>query len=199
MPYYEKIIIGLGNPGNDYRFNRHNTGFLFMEELYRDKGIKFGSIKKKKYSFLTIGDYEGINFAMIQPRVFMNGSGKVLSEIADFPEEKILVIHDDISFEIGSFRFKQNGGDGGHKGVRSIIETLNSRNFSRLRFGILNLDNPVAELSDYVLGNFNEDEFRITSSVFPVAIEAVKSWLTDGIEVSMNRYNMRKELQVNNG
>jgi peptidyl-tRNA hydrolase, PTH1 family len=202
MSYFEKIIVGLGNPGSMYRFNRHNTGFLFMEEFYRDSEIKYGPIKRKKNAFLTVGNYSGGNFLMVQPRVFMNGSGKAFFDIDgldDIPKEEILVIHDDISFEIGKFRLKQNGGDGGHKGVRSIIETLDTSSFSRLKIGILNLDTEVEDLSEFVLENFTEDELRIISSIFPEAIEAVKSWLTDGMVVSMNRFNIRKEIKVNNG
>jgi PTH1 family peptidyl-tRNA hydrolase len=198
-----KIVFGLGNPGSDYRFNRHNAGFLLMEQIYQDSEMKFGNIKKRKdFFFLTVGHFEGVDFVMIQPRLFMNVCGKAflgLGQMYDFIDRDILVLHDDISFELGRFKLKQNGGDGGHKGVRSIIETLDSKSFSRLKIGIQSLDRTVEDLSQFVLENFTQEELGLLTPVFPEAIKAIKTWLTDGIEVSMNRFNVRKELQVNNG
>jgi len=202
MDSAEKIIVGLGNPGSAYRFNRHNVGFLLLEEIYNDPEIKFGAIKKRKNAFLTMGDFDGVSFTMVQQRVFMNSSGALfydLEGVFDLQNMDIMVMHDDISFEIGKIKLKQNGGDGGHKGVRSIIEALDSKNFSRLKIGIRNPEISVLDLSEYVLENFTREELRILSSVFPMAIEAVKVWLKEGIEVAMNRFNVRKELEVNNG
>ena len=197
-----KIIVGLGNPGSSYRYNRHNAGYLMLEAFYQESGIIFGKIKKVRTAFLVEGVFDGIDFVMVQPRVYMNSSGAVFTStglVKETDNSEILVLHDDISFELGRIKLKQNGGDGGHKGIRSIIETLGTNEFSRIKIGILNPESTIFDLSGYVLENFTQEEFEILSSVFPEVIEAIKIWLTDGIEVSMNRFNTRKELQVNNG
>jgi peptidyl-tRNA hydrolase, PTH1 family len=191
-----KMVVGLGNPGPDYKLNRHNAGFMLMEGFYKDPDIRYEAIKRARNAFYTKGYYEGVDFVLVQPRVYMNTSGLAflnLREKFDFSDEEILVIHDDVSFDIGKFKLKQNGGDGGHKGVRSIIDSLDSKNFSRLRIGIQNPDKTIEDLSDFVLENFTQEELDILISVFPVAVDSIKAWLTEGIAVSMNMFNTRKE------
>jgi peptidyl-tRNA hydrolase, PTH1 family len=196
-----KMIFGLGNPGKSYRYNRHNAGCLLADEFYNDKEVKFDEVKKKRNFFYVKGEYNGNGFILARSRLFMNVCGESFANLIDsfnFNRENILVLHDDISFQIGIFKFKKDGGDGGHKGIRSIIENMKYKEFCRMRIGIRSSEIFYEDLSDFVLENFSRDELDILASIFPTAIEAIKTWIVDDIEIAMNRFHSRKELREEN-
>ncbi len=179
------LIVGLGNPGEEYRLTRHNIGFLVLERLAKRKGV---SLKEKTGEALW-GRGEGIILA--KPMTYMNRSGeavKVLVRYWEVPLERLLVVHDDIDLPFGRLRIKRGGGHGGHKGVHSIIASLQDDRFPRLKLGI-GRPSQKEEVVNYVLGNFTPAEEEALPAYLEKAVEAIETLLSEGIEEAMNRFN----------
>ena len=179
-----KVLIGLGNPEIKYKSTRHNTGFLIMDEILRGHEIelcdKFSSFYAKK------GD-----LIYLLPKTYMNLSGKAVIECLNFfklTNKDILVIYDDATLEFGTFRFRKEGSFGGHNGIKSIIQVLNTQTFDRLKIGV----GPVPErmdINNFVLGNFTSEELTKVSKMGEIAISAVDLWLKEGILAAQTKYN----------
>ena len=179
-----KAIIGLGNPEEKYRFTRHNTGFLMMDEILSAHNVtlsdKFNSFFGKKGDVLYL-----------LPKTYMNLSGNAVLELMNFYKLKntdILVIYDDATIEFGQFRLKKNGSFGGHNGIKSIINRIGSSDFDRLKVGV----GPVPlswTIDNFVLGNFTKDELTDVSKMAKKSVEVVNCWLKDGIEAAQNKFN----------
>jgi len=187
-PGVARLIIGLGNPGRKYAGNRHNVGFQCLDHLAEAWGLSFS--RRKHKALQAQGQIASLKVILAKPQTFMNLSGDAVGRMARFykvPPENILVIHDDLDLPLGRIRLRPEGGSGGHKGMKSIIEHLGANGFPRLRVGI---GRPThGDPVDYVLDDFTPDE-RITIDVlYERVVSAVEFWLTEGVAAAMNRYN----------
>jgi len=186
-----KLIVGLGNPGRAYRYTKHNIGFLALEELAKENNIK---IRTKRYSaILGKGEIEGKDVMLFLPLTYMNLSGKAVEEAVE--EEKIkledlLVICDDINLRLGTIRLRMKGSAGGHKGLISIIETLATGDFARLKVGI-ETDIIKGDITKYVLSPFKKKDIKKVKAVMPYIKDTVSLWVKSGPEAAMNKYNVR--------
>ena len=186
-----KLIVGLGNPGRIYKYTKHNVGFLALEEISKDNTIR---MKIKKYgSLVGQGKMFGEAVALLMPVTYMNMSGKAVAEAVK--EEKmelkdLLVICDDINLRLGTIRMRIRGSAGGHKGLASIIESLGTGDFARLRIGIAT-DLIKGDITEYVLSPFKKKERKKVNEVIDLAKDAISLWIKNGPEPAMNKYNVR--------
>jgi peptidyl-tRNA hydrolase, PTH1 family len=187
-----KIIAGLGNPGDQYCLTRHNMGFLVVDALADESGI---AVQKKKFeALLGDGRIAGHRVLIAKPQTFMNLTGISLRQVLDFyrkTAEDLLVVHDDLDLSFGTVRVKVGGGDGGHKGIRSLIEHLGDANFARVRLGIGKP--PFREdVERYVLQTFPKADLEPLAEVVRTACDAVREILGSGVQSAMNRFNTRE-------
>ena len=182
-----KLIVGLGNPGKDYINTRHNIGFMVIDYYAGPT-----SWKNKWNALYTEKNINGEKVLLIKPQTYMNLSGNSLIEFVKFYKiklEDILVIHDDLDLNVGRYRLKINSSSGGHNGIKSIIDRLGSNNFARLKIGIGS--NKEIDTKDYVLGHFNKDELETFEKLYPTFDEIITSFITNGINETMNKYNRK--------
>ncbi len=187
-----KIIVGLGNPGISYRMTRHNIGFMVVDRLAK---LNHTSIRTKRFkSLFGTGWIDSQQALFVKPMTFMNRSGEAVKRVADFfgsATDDLLVLHDDLDLPIGRLRFKQRGGDGGHQGVRSIIDSIGGNNFLRLKIGIGRPPEGM-DPANYVLGTFGKDEQSQLDQILSEAAEAVRVMLLEGLEKAMNQFQIRR-------
>lgn len=186
------LIAGLGNPGNAYSGNRHNVGFLFIKALGKKYKLKFD--KKQRNAKVTSGNILERSVILAMPQTFMNLSGQAIRSLSKkhcVPLERIIVIHDDIDLPLGKMRIKQGGGHGGHNGIRSVVQEMQSPEFIRIRLGVGRPPTSNADegVTGHVLGNFNSSEKRVLEKLFPITIEAVETIIADGLNEAMNKYS----------
>lgn len=184
-----KLIVGLGNPGEDYCMTRHNMGFMVTDEIARSAGKKFkkGFFSSEQLKMRIAGE----EVVIIKPMTFMNESGRAVVSWCrhlDLHPGNLIIIHDDMDIPLGKIRIKTKGGDAGHKGVRSIIQHMGTENFIRIRAGIGRPPEGISS-TDYVLGKFTEDELPIVIKTLRLCREAVETIITDGVEETMTRFN----------
>lgn len=182
------LIVGLGNPGRRYSRTRHNVGFMVTEEVaHRDKI----DLKDKKEGYrIGRGLIGGYNILLVEPLLYMNMSGPVIKNILrkfNIQPENLIVVHDDIDMEIGKLKIKRTGSSGGHKGVESIIQSIGSRDFIRLKIGIGREEGISAE--DYVLRRFRRHEITLIKDTIHKAADAICSIVSEGVDKAMNRFN----------
>ena len=190
------LIAGLGNIGDEYAHTRHNIGFDIADSLVRelskdDTQKKFSS--DKRYAMVSQVKLKGKLLTVIKPSTYMNLSGKAVNywmTQENIERENLLVIADDIALPFGKIRIKKSGSDGGHNGLTSIIETLGTNDFPRLRFGIGNDFHKGGQV-DYVLGKWGEEEKKSLAEKISVAVEAIKSFVTAGTERTMTHFNKK--------
>lgn len=190
-----KLIVGLGNPGEKYKLSRHNVGFDVIDLFRREVTIK-STERNRFFSLITEAQLEHEELILAKPQTYMNSSGKAVSALAlnyNIPVEHIYVIYDDLNLELGLLRIRRSGSAGGHKGVQSIIDSLESQNFPRLRIGIGQPPQDVDAI-DYVLGDFTPEERNIIEKTEIMASEALKMILLQGIEPVMNKFNSRQKI-----
>ncbi len=185
------LIVGLGNIGDEYANTRHNIGFIVADALAFAFRAKF---ETARYASVAEISYKGRSFIIVKPSTYVNLSGKAVRYW--LKKEKIspqdcLVILDDIALPLGTLRLKNKGGDGGHNGLASIIEYLETTEFPRLRIGIGN-EFAKGYQVDYVLSRWTKDEEKILIPQIEKAVELIKSFGTIGIERTMNIYNTRE-------
>lgn len=189
------LIAGLGNPGKDYELSRHNLGFLILDQLqhYWEKTetvtISNFSQENKFNALLSMAKADGQKIILAKPQTFMNLSGQAIQKIAAFYNielDRILVIHDDLDLPLGKIRFSQNSGPAGHNGIKSIIETLGTQNFTRLRIGIL-LENK--EISKKILDKFSAAERKTLEQNSDYIIEAILFFIQNGFQSTASKYN----------
>jgi PTH1 family peptidyl-tRNA hydrolase len=184
------LIVGLGNPGSEYAAHRHNVGFWVVDALARAHGLAF-SRRRGMVSLVAEGSIGDAQVVLAKPQTFMNLSGKAvgrLSQSYQIAPALLLVVFDDLDLPLGRLRLRPEGGAGGHKGMRSIIERLGTQAFPRLRVGI---DRPPGKMdpAEYVLQPFSTQELAVARDAVETAVSAVECWLTAGIEAAMGRYN----------
>lgn len=184
------LITGLGNPGIDYAGTRHNIGFDVLDALARASNISF---KDRRYGCISEFTYKSRHFHLLKPGTYMNLSGKAVSyylQALKIPLENSLVVCDDLALPLGKLRLRPRGGDAGHNGLSSIIHTLGTQNFPRLRFGIGN-DFPQGYQVEYVLGKWPEEEVKQLQDRIDTACNIIRSFGTIGLEHTMNEFNNR--------
>ena len=187
-----KFIIGLGNPGSEYKGTKHNIGFALIEALAKENNIKLK--EKLHFSIMGRGKIEGEDVTLVLPQTFMNLSGNAVGEIMrrDIKKiEYIVVVCDDINLELGHIRLKKQGSSGGHKGLESIIHMLKRDDFVRLRIGIATKVHK-GDITGYVLSPFKRKELRNVAHALALSQETIVSMLKDGIDKAMSKYNKRK-------
>jgi PTH1 family peptidyl-tRNA hydrolase len=184
-----KIIVGLGNPGEEYKNTRHNAGFAVVDALARAHRCTFTVRRCRSLIARThIGDSV---LVLVKPRTFVNLSGEAVECVLRMTESApadLLVIADDASLPFGTVRIRARGSDGGHKGLRSIIAHVCTEEFARLRIGIGSEEMP-EELTDFVLSAFSEDETDELPNVIERCCQAIETAITEGIEQAMNEFN----------
>jgi len=182
-----KLIVGLGNPGKTYFNNRHNVGFRCIDYFARLHRI---SIKERRArAKLGIGEVAETRVVLAKPRTFMNLSGQSVNRLVrhfGVPLEDLLVICDDLDLPLGKVRIRQRGGSAGHKGVESIIASLGSQDFPRIRVGI---GRPEGDEIAYVLSDFSAEERELVEEAISKVADAIYCFLAEGVEAAMNRYN----------
>ena len=189
-------MVALGNPGDAYVKTRHNAGFMVLDNLAKSLSI---SVEKKKFDALFgRGLIENSEIILAKPMAFMNLSGIPAQRILNYfkiPFKDMLVIHDDIDLAFGRLQIKENGGHGGHKGLKSIIETVGSGNFIRLRIGIGRSENNI-DVANYVLGQFNTTEKKILDRITEKACDAVVTTICKGTKKAMNIFNDKRLISL---
>ncbi len=183
------LLIGLGNPGREYRDNRHNFGFMLIDRLCIRLNARGMRVQSK--AIVTTAQYEGRKLMLAKPQTYMNLSGQSIQGLAHFyklPLEQLLVAHDDLDLPFGTLRVRPGGGPGGQKGVASTIESLGTRDFARLRLGI---GRPPGRMdpADYVLQDFSREEMKAVSEILDRAADAALCFVIDGLEKTMNKFN----------
>jgi len=191
-----KLIVGLGNPGRGYAHNRHNIGFVCLNHFARKQGIRFD--RKQGKARIGTGEVAGSKVLLARPQTYMNLSGQSVSRLMkkfNINLNDLLIIHDDLDLSLGKIRLRHGSSSGGHKGIDSIISSLGSQDFTRLRVGIGRpateglAPTSEADIVAYVLSNFTPEEKQIIVQVIPRASEAIYCLLTEGLVVAMNKYN----------
>ena len=182
-----KLIVGLGNIGKEYELTRHNVGFMLVDKY-------LGNVKYKENMNAFI--YEVVignnKIIFIKPTTYMNNSGLAVQKVVSYYNialEDILVIQDDLDLMVGNYKIKQNSSSGGHNGIKSIIAALNSDGFARFKIGIGH--NRDYDTKDYVLGKFSKEELAKINEVIEVAVQAIDTFINDGIEKTMNVYKTK--------
>ncbi len=183
------LIIGLGNPGREYRQNRHNLGFMLVDRLAVRLDARFTRLQSKALVADTL--FQDRKVILAKPQTFMNLSGQSAQGLVHFykvPLQKILVAHDDLDLPPGTIRIRPDGGSAGQKGMESILERFGTDEFPRLRMGI---GHPPGRMSDpdYVLQDFSDAELPQISAMLDRATEAVICFLTQGLAAAMNEFN----------
>jgi PTH1 family peptidyl-tRNA hydrolase len=187
-----KIIVGLGNPGIHYEWSRHNIGFMVVNRLAEVHRIPVGTRRFK--SLFGKGSIDSEPVILVKPMTYMNRSGEAVAKIVPFFKvgmKDLIVIHDDLDLPFGKLRIKQRGGDGGHQGIRSVIEAISGNNFLRLKIGV---GRPPEEMdpAEYVLTPFSGKEKSSLDNTLTRAAECLAVILHEGIETAMNRYQRGK-------
>ena len=184
------IIVGLGNPGGEYEATRHNAGFVVIDMLAEECSCAVTKLKfKSLYGTAQIGDKKCI---LMKPQTYMNNSGEAVRDAAAFykiPAERIIVVSDDISLDVGKLRIKRKGSDGGHNGLKSIIYQIQSDNFARIKMGVGKKPHPEYDLAAWVLSRFKNDEVEPLKSAAKNACDAIKLIVGEKIDMAMNKFN----------
>ncbi|MBM4387499.1 MAG: aminoacyl-tRNA hydrolase [Deltaproteobacteria bacterium] len=181
-----KLICGLGNPGRRYEKTRHSAGFVVADRIAGGGNASFRQLEDAEAAVVSE------ELILLKPLLFMNLSGKPIKRFIDrkgVKMEDLLIIHDDIDLELGRVKMKSGGGDGGHRGLRSIIAETGSRDFSRVRIGV---GRPEGDAVEHVLSRFGRDETPVFEEAIDAAVKAVDIWLAEGIQRAMNVINKRK-------
>ena len=186
----EFLIVGLGNPGKNYEFTRHNAGFLTLDHIASELDTEINNLKNNALvADVVINNHRCL---LVKPQTFMNNSGTAVRDIAKFykiPPEKIIVIFDDISLPCGKLRIRRKGTDGGHNGIKSIIYYLNSDQFPRIKIGVGGKPNPEYDLADWVLSKFGKDDTEQLKAAITKATEVLPFILDGEIDKAMNKAN----------
>lgn len=180
-----KLIAGLGNIGDKYCFTRHNAGFMVLDKLALDNNFSFREENKLRCFLAKSGD-----IIYIKPTTFMNLSGEAVRAVMDYYKinvKDILIVYDDIALDLGRIRFRANGSDGGHNGIKSIIKHVGTKEFDRLKIGIGPQPNIPSE--NFVLQNFPKEQLEELKEILKRADEAIEFYLKNDIQKAQNKFN----------
>ncbi len=183
------LIAGLGNPGREYQKNRHNVGFMFLNSFANRLGVSFGRVEMK--ALVAKVKIDGSPLVLVKPQTYMNLSGQAVGSFVRYYKislTNLLVVYDDVDLPFGTLRLRPGGGSGGHNGMKSIIQTLGSQGYPRLRIGV-NRPPGRMEAADYVLQDFTSGEAAALDDIFARANEAVMLLIQKGLDAAMNFVN----------
>ncbi len=184
------LIVGLGNYPKEYELTRHNIGFMAIDNFAKKYSADFKTETKFKADIASV-NFDGDKVLLVKPLTFMNLSGEAVQKVAAFYKidvKNILVVFDDISLDLGKFRFRSNGSDGGHNGIKSIIGMLSSDKFPRLKLGI-GPQPSFMKSESFVLQNFSQEQMHLLNKVVLTSVEAIEDYLKSGINEAQNKYN----------
>lgn len=196
-----KLIVGLGNPGMKYQFNRHNIGFRILDAFVTNNVGKDKKWKNNFFSQFLQHQFKGQKLFFAKPQTYMNLSGRAVKKIVSYygiSENEVLVVYDDIHLSLGNLRIRKRGSSGGHRGIESIIQSLETEEFPRLRIGIKNesllqkMDHP-----SFVLSNFLSEEEQYLAELITKAVKALEDLLSFGFEYAMREYNRSEKGDFN--
>jgi len=179
-------IVGLGNPGPRYASNRHNVGFMFLDRYFQRVGCSPNLVRETNYELLECGEVR-----LVRPLTYMNVSGLAVGTLVakyGVPVDDIIVVYDDVDLPLGRIRIRRKGSAGGHNGLKSIIENLKTDQFVRVRIGIGPKPEGVG-LAQFVLSDFSVQERLVLDKVLDVAVQAVQTILSEGVQKAMSLYN----------
>lgn len=182
------LIVGLGNPGDEYAYTRHNTGYMVLDAFAKASNIVFDD---RRYGFIAETTVKGRKVILLKPTTYMNLSGNAVRywmNKENIALEHLLVIVDDLSLPLGTLRLKGKGSNGGHNGLGNIQSVIGTQRYARLRVGIGN-DFPKGMQIDWVLGKYDENDMETLSPSIEKAIEIIKSFVLAGLDITMNQFN----------
>ena len=184
-----KLIVGLGNIGQKYTFTRHNVGFMLADSIALNNNLSFRENSRLKCLMTNLRN--GIDdYLIIKPTTFMNLSGESVRAVMDYYKiavEDVLIVYDDLSLELGKLRFRTNGSDGGHNGIKSVIQHLGTKEVARLKIGIGPQPNLPSEV--FVLQNFTKEELETLKGTLTKAKDGISCYFKEGIAVAQNKFN----------
>ena len=185
------IIIGLGNPGEQYKNTRHNVGFMTIDEFARKNNFPDFKLQKKSNSLVSENIIEDKKIVLAKPQTFMNESGKAVKQLASQKESEIIVIHDDIDLPLGKLKIIKERGSAGHKGVESIIQSVGNDGLVRFRIGIgASTETPKdTKAMEIVLKSFSTEDQKIVDETINKTADALALYIREGLEKAMNEYN----------
>lgn len=184
-----KVIVGIGNIGKKYLLTKHNIGFIVLDIFSEKHKLSY---YQEKINYLYTGSvFDTSSFLLVKPKTFVNRTGLAIKDLMfeyNITPEDVLVIVDDLNLPMGKIRIRNNGGDGGHNGLKSIINTLESKNFPRIRFGIGN-NFEDGEMADYVLSNFSDKNLEEINPNIKFTIDLIESFIKGGYKNMINLYS----------
>jgi len=181
------LIVGLGNPGDEYAMTRHNTGYMVLDAFAKASNTVFGD---RRYGFVAETSLKGRKVLLLKPTTFMNLSGNAVRywlNKENIDQRRLLVVSDDVALPLGQFRLKASGSNGGHNGL-GHIQQLIGQDYPRLRMGIGN-DYQQGGQIDWVLGCYSDADLQLLQPSIDVAVEVIRSFVLAGIDITMNQYN----------
>jgi len=184
------LVVGLGNIGPEYKYTRHNIGFLIADRLAEKLKTSF---KTERYGDVAIANYRGKRFVILKPSTYMNLSGKAVRywlEKEKIDKDNLMVLTDDVNLDFGTIRIRPKGSDGGHNGLKNIQELIGGNKYPRLRFGI-GKDYPQGGQVDYVLGKWADEQLKQLPELIDKATDAVINFAQEGLQRTMNRFNTK--------
>lgn len=187
---YDWLVVGLGNPGLQYENTRHNVGFMAADLFMSENG---GSFNKHKFE-AEYGECKIANnrVLVVKPQTYMNNSGRAVTAISAFfkiPTDRMIVISDDVSLDVGKIRLRRKGSHGGHNGLRDIFEFLGTDDIMRIKIGVGKKPHPDYNLADWVLGKFPKEETESLEKMLKNTVSAIKEIMSRGIDSAMNKYS----------
>ena len=191
-----RLLVGLGNPGPRYRGTRHNLGFAAVDRLARESGARWE--QRSPSSWVAEGSFEGQPIVLAKPLTYMNLSGRAVVELTrnrDIAADQLLVFLDDVALPLGTLRLRPRGSDGGHRGLASVLEALDTEAVPRVRLGIGPGEGPTEEsdLAEFVLEPFTDEEQKVVEELLERTVEATRTLFRHGIERAMSLYNRAPE------
>ncbi len=191
------LIVGLGNPGDEYAGTRHNTGFMILDALAKASNVVFSD---RRYGFVAETSLRGRKVIMLKPTTFMNLSGNAVRywlNKENIDQKRLLVVADEIALPLGTLRLKGSGSNGGHNGL-GHIQQLIGQDYARLRVGI-GSDFPRGGQVDWVLGRYSDDEMSVLQPQMDVAVDEIRSFVLAGIDITMNQFNKKRPVAKTEG
>lgn len=186
------LIAGLGNPGKQYQMTRHNVGFMLIDYWLKSLSGNTPEFRDEHKAMTKKMKLDNEEIMLAKPQTFMNKSGESVQSLLHFykvPQEKMLIIHDDIDQPLGSIRFHKNRGHGGQNGVRSITELLGSMDYARLKIGVGRPSHPDFDIGDYVLSGFSKEESLLLTTVFEKACDGIECFIDKGFDRASTDFN----------
>lgn len=189
-PTYDFLVVGLGNPGLQYEKTRHNVGFMSADLLMKKAGGEF--TKHKMDAHFGECEIDKKRILVMKPQTFMNNSGTAVSAVSKFykiPADKIIIISDDISLDVGRIRIRRKGSHGGHNGLKDIFQLMGTDSIMRVKIGVGAKPHPDYDLADWVLGKFPKEDEENLSTALDNSVKAIEEIIKRGIDSAMNKYS----------